>query len=97
MWERCGSGNLIDISDLINSPESHKRRNHSSLSVFISKQDRTIPVSQVPARCPPPHSSATSPSSLTDLAVGLLEGWRVSEVEQSEELRAGLKGPSTLT
>lgn len=83
---------LTDHSDLINSPESHK---NPQLTIFISKQVRTLPVS--PALCPPPYSSATSPSSLTDLAVGLLEGWRVSEAEESEELRAGLTGPSTLS
>lgn len=88
VWSR----DLRDHSDLINSPESQKK---PQLAIFISKQAKTLPVS--PALCPPPHSSATSPRSLTDLAVGLLEGQRVSEVEESEELRAGLKGPSTLS
>lgn len=45
VWSR----DLRDHSDLINSPESHKK---PQLAIFISKQARTLPVSS--ALCPPP-------------------------------------------
>lgn len=44
--------------------------------------------------CPPPHFLGPPPSSWTDLDAG---GWRVgAELEEAEELRAGLKGPRAL-